>query len=147
MRIKNYIKENCLMIGVWFILFLTIWTQSVVQTESILESTLFSLLVLITAYPFSRYLSKNLLQKAMKRKNATIFIFQFLALSILIGAIFGLLILLFAYLEYVRLFPSSAYFDLDIPVVMMFVPISAGVAINICICGVHFLSKIRNSKK
>lgn len=147
MKLKDYIKTNSAFLGVWLVLFLTIWIQSVAQTESLLESILFSTMVLVCAYPFSKYLSETLLQRAMKRKNIRLFAIQFLCSSILIGFFFVGLIFFFAFLEQKGIFPYSTYFDIDIPISILLVPISAGVAINLCICGIRFFEENMKLKR
>lgn len=141
MKFKSYIKESYAIIGLWFVLFFTLWLQVVPQTCSVLEATLFVVCVLAAAFPLAKYLSETLLQKAMKKKKATAFISQFILLSILIGVLFTSFLYLFSYIEKEGVFPLSEYFNMDIPRSMLLVPLSAGILINACVCGVRFFEE------
>jgi len=147
MNIKHYIKENYATIGLWIMLFWVIWIQVVPQTESILEATWFAVLLIASAFPFTRYLSDNLLQKAMKGKKTVIFVLQFILFSAAIGIVFIIFLYFFSFLELKGVFPPSRYFDMNVPLVMLLVPISAGVAINACICGIRFFEENTKLKK
>lgn len=147
MKFKSYIKESYAVIGLWIVLFFTLWLQVVPQTYSVWEATLFVVCVVSTAFPFAQYLSENLLQKAIKKKKATAFVFQFILLSFIIGFLFTILLYLFSYMEKKGIFPPSEYFNMYIPVSMLFVPLSAGIIINICICGVRFFEENMKLKK
>lgn len=141
MKLKNYLKENYAVIGLWIVLFFTIWLQVIPQTRSVWEATLFVTCVLATVFPFAKYLSETLLQKAMKKKKATAFVFQFILFSVIIGFLFTILLYLFSYLEKEGIFPPSEYFNMNIPVSMLLVPLSAGIVINTAICGVRFFEE------
>lgn len=141
MKLKGYIKDNYAVTSLWIVLFFTLWLQVVPQTESVLEATLFVVFTLSAAYPFAKYLSENLLQKAIKRKKASTFVFQFFLFSVMTGFFFTLFLYLFSYLEKEGFFPPSEYFNMNIPVSMLLVPLSAGVVINACICGVRFFEE------
>lgn len=141
MKLSSYIKRNYAVAGLWVVLFFTLWLQVIPQTQSVAEATLFVVCVLATAFPFAKYLSENLLQKAMKKKRATAFVFQFILFSLLIGFFFTLSLYLFSYLEQAGIFPPSEYFDMNIPASMLLVPLSAGIVINACICGVRFFEE------
>lgn len=147
MRIVSFIKDNYPTIGLWLILFLVIWIQTLPQTESLLESTMFSIILLLTAFPFTTYLSETLLPKAVKSKNVFAFIFQFILFSVIIGFLFLGHLFLFSFLEDKGVFPKSEYFDMNVPVSMFFVPISAGIAINLSICGIRFFQENAKLKK
>lgn len=134
-------------IGLWVMLFFTLWLQVIPQTRSVWEATLFVVCVVATAFPFARYLSENLLQKAIRKRKATAFVFQFILLSVVIGFLFTVLLYLFSYMEQKGVFPPSEYFDMYIPASMLFVPLSAGVIINICVCGVRFFEENMKLKK
>ncbi|MFT4071990.1 MAG: histidine kinase [Dysgonamonadaceae bacterium] len=141
MKISNYIKENYATAGLWVILFFVIWIQVIAQTDSIAETTLFTICLLGFAFPFTKYLSEILLQKAIRKKKATVFLFQFIIFSIIIGAGFVAFLYLFSFLEQKGVFPSSEYFNMDVPRIMLLVPVSAGVAINLSICGIRFFEE------
>lgn len=147
MKIRNYIKKNYATTGLWIMLFFIMWIQTVAQSDSVLETTLFAIFMLVSAFPFSKYLSETLLQRAMKRKNTRIFALQFILFSALIGAIFVFYLYFFSFLEQKGIFPPSSYFDMNVPPSMLLVPISAGVAINVCICGIRFFEENTILKK
>lgn len=147
MKIKSYIKENYATIGLWIMLYFVIWIQAIPQTYSVLEPTLFVICLLVTIIPLTKYLSGTLLQRAVKKKKIAAFIFQFIVFSIFIGFVFVMYLYLFSNLEQRGIFPVSEYFNMDIPLPMLFVPISAGVAINVCICGIRFFEENMNLKK
>lgn len=124
-----------------------IWIQSVPQTESIAESTLFAGSLFALAFPLTMYLSGPLLQRAIKKRKADAFVLQFILMSILIGLIFVGLLYLFSFFEQEGFFPKSRYFDMNIPYSMLLVPVSAGVVINACICGIRFFQENTILKK
>lgn len=147
MKLKSYIKESYAVIGLWFVLFFTLWLQVLPQTCSVWEATLFVVCVIATAFPFAKYLSENQLQKAMKKRKATAFVFRFVLSSAVIGLLFTMLLYLFSYMEKRGVFPPSEYFNMDIPPSMLLVPLSAGVLINTCICGARFFEENMKLKK
>ncbi len=147
MNIKEFLKENYATTGLWIILFFVIWIQIIPQTESIVEATIFAILLLVTAFPFTTYLSRNLLLKAIKNRDTITFVLQFLFISAIIGALFVCLLFAFSFLEQKGIFPKSEYFDMNVPVVMFLVPISAGIAINLTLCGIRFFQENTRLKK
>ena len=147
MKVKSCSKDNYAIVGLWIMLFLTVWLQVIPQTTSVLESTLFTLCFFLSSYPFAKYLSEDLLQKAMKRRKTTLFIFQFILFSVIVGSLFILFLFLFAFFEEKGFFTKSDYFDMDIPVSMALVPITSGFLLNICVCGVRFFQENTQLKK
>lgn len=141
-------NDNYIIIPFWVLLFFMFWLQVMPQTESIIESLLFSLLLLISIYYPTTYLSQNLLIKAMKKKRTRKFIIQLLLISLIVGFIFAILLYLFNYLEQKGIFPPSDYFDMaDTPLYFILILFSSGVFINICLCGLHFLLEYIKSQK
>ena len=147
MKLKSYIKESYAVIGLWIVLFFTLWLQVIPQTHSVLEATLFVACILMIAFPIAKYLSEKLLQKAMKKKKAAAFVFQFILLSVAIGFLFTTFLYLFSYMEKEGIFLPSEYFNMNIPAYMFLVPLSAGVVINTSICGVRFFEENMKLKK
>lgn len=147
MKLKSYLKESYAVIGLWVVLFFTLWLQVVPQTHSVWEATLFVVCVIATAFPFTKYLSETLLQKAMKKKKATAFVFLFILLSVVIGFLFTIFLYLFSFMEKEGIFHPSEYFNMNIPASMLLVPLSAGVVINTCICGARFFEENMKLKK
>lgn len=99
MKILDYIKENKTVLPFWGVLYIILWLQAVAQTKSLLEATLFPLVMLASVYPFTTYLSNSLLQKAMKKRTVGYFIIQFIVFSAIVGAISFFYLYLFSYLE------------------------------------------------
>lgn len=147
MKILDYIKENKTVLPFWGVLYIILWLQAVAQTKSLLEATLFPLVMLASVYPFTTYLSNSLLQKAMKKRTVGYFIIQFIVFSAIVGAISFFYLYLFSYLEQIGIFPYSTYFDMDVPTYYVLVFFSSGIAINTCICGVCFFQENIKLKK
>lgn len=139
--------ENYPIVTTWIMLFFVIWVQVVPQTDSIIEATLSVFVFLGVSFPFVKYLSGELLQRAMKRKKATIFILQFFLFSFITGGIFVAHFYLFSLLEDKGVFPQSEYFDMNIPLPMTLIPISSGFFLNACICGICFFQENTKLKK
>lgn len=145
---KNIFKnDKTFIFPFWIMMFFIIWLQVIPQTKSLLEATLFTIFTLTCSYPFSTYLSGTLLQKAMKEKNVVTFLWQFILFSILVGSIFSAFLYLFSFLEKKGFFPPSTYFDMNVPNYYMFVFISSGIALNLCICGIRFFQENIKLKK
>lgn len=140
-------KEKYLILPFWGMLFVVLWIQTIPQTQSFLQASLFSLVVLASVYPFTTYLSENLLQKAMRNKSVWRFVIQFLGISVVIGIICGLWTYSFYILEKNGIFPSSEYFKMHMPAYYMLVFLSSGLAINMCICGVQFFKETLKLRK
>lgn len=132
----------------WVVVFSVFWLQVFPQTESVMESFLFSVVFMVLMYFPVTYLSRKLLPKAIRTKRFKRFAFQFIFSSIIVGFLFAVLLYLFEYLETVGIFPYSYYFDMsEIKSVFIFVVFSAGVFINLCMCGLQFLLEYINSQK
>ena len=147
MKIKSYIKENYAVFTVWIWVTIIMWLQIIPQTESILEATLYPVISMISVFPFVKYLSETLLQKAIKQRKTMIFILQFLGISFILGIIWTLYFYLFAYLEILQVFPFSDYFNMNVPIYYAVIFLSSGILINICICGVRFFQENTKLKK
>ena len=140
-------NEKYIIIPFWIWIFFIFWLQVVAQVESELEATLFSIILILTIFPLSNYLSGNLLIKAMQEKRIKKFVIQFLIISIILGLIFLFYIRLFNYMESSNIFPYSSYFDAPNINFMSIVTISAGFIINITICGLRFFLEYLKSQK
>ena len=136
---KKYLKKNGGLIFLFcVILYLMFLFQLLPQTSAI-EACLFPLFFLGTSYPFAMYLSRNLLQKALKEKNMKPFFVQFVIFSGIVGIIFLSYIFVFRWFEEAGYLPSTHYFDLsDYPWYFFSIFISGGVLINLCFCGLQF---------
>lgn len=138
MKIDWLKNERSLNTLLWVFLYLMFVFQLLPQTSTT-QALLFPVIMLSTIYPFSTYLSRTLLQRAMRSKNMKRFIYQFLALSFIAGSCFFGAIYLFHYLEEIGYFPHSDYFDIpEYPFYFFSIFISAGVLLNLCICGYQF---------
>lgn len=147
---KNNLLKNEIFLTALFclVMFFNFLVQVLSQTESVLESLLFSVLLVVCIYFPTVYLNKYLLTNAIKRKKYNLFIAQFVLFSFIGGAIFGGLIFLFYHLEQIGLFPVSDYFDINqSPTFFVVVLFSAGVLINLCITGARFLHEYIKSEK
>ncbi|WP_221404973.1 hypothetical protein [Apibacter adventoris] len=145
MRIKNYIIENYIILIFWVIVTFVMWLQIIPQTESLIEATLYPVLAMLSVFPFVKYLSETLLQRAMKQKTTVVFILQFLGISIITGIIFTLYQYFFTFLEKEGVFPLSIYFNMDdLPNFYILIFLSSGILINLCICGLRFFRKIQS---
>lgn len=147
MKTRNYLEGNYLSLMLWVMLFLVLLIQIIPQTKSVLEGVSFVTFTLALSFPFVKYLSEDLLQRAMKTKKVGVFILQFFLFSIIIGGIFLAFLFLFSFLEKKHIFPASEYFNMDVPISMLFLPISAGVLINASICGIRFFQENLKLKK
>ena len=147
--INAILKNNkYILIPFWIWIFFIFWLQVVPQVESILEATLFCVLLTSTIFPFSHYLSGHLLIKAIQEKNFKKFGIQYSFISLIVGLVFLFYINLFKYLEQVNVFPDSLYFDVaSIMDKLSIVTISAGFIINITICGLRFFLEYLKSQK
>lgn len=147
---KNNLLKNEIFLTTLFclVMFFNFLVQVLSQTESVLESLLFSVLLVVCIYFPTVYLNKYLLTNAIKKKRYNLFIVQFIIFSFIAGAIFGGLIFLFYHLEQIGLFPASDYFDINqSPTFFIVVLFSAGVLINLCITGARFLHEYIKSEK
>ena len=148
MEIDPIKNDKFVIIPFWVLIFFIFWLQVLPQVKSTWESILFSVLLVFTICPIANYLSGSLLLKAMKQKGVKLFMLQFFAFSLLIGFIFLAYINLFFWLENLGVFPGSEYFDLaGLAPYAFFVPLSAGVIINITICGLRFFLEYIKSQK
>lgn len=141
MKKTNFRKENLTVLPFWGVLFLLLWVQALSQTHSYIEATLFPLITLSLVYPFTTYLSNNLLQRAVMRRTVANFIMQFALFCIIVGSVFFLCLYFFSYLEQIGVFPKSQYFDTNVPYSYIIVFFSSGVAINAMICGARFFQE------
>lgn len=147
MGIKSYIKENYTILIFWVIVTFVMWLQIIPQTESLVEATLYPVLAMLSVFPFIKYLSETLLQRAMTQKTTVVFVLQFLGISIITGIIFTLYQYFFAFLEREGVFPLSIYFNMDVPAFYMLIFLSSGILINLCICGLRFFQENTKLKR
>lgn len=131
-------KYNQLIILFWIVLYVIFLLQLLPQA-SIIEAFLFPLCFIVLSYPFTMYLIKKLLPKAIKSKKMGIFVLQFVLFSVIVGFVFLFCIWIFIKLEQNTIFPSSLYFEVvEYPYYFFTVYLSSGVLINLCFCGLAF---------
>jgi two-component system LytT family sensor kinase len=132
----NYFKTPASIF--WILLYSVFFLQLFTQT-SLIEAVLFPFCLVISIYPLTIYLSRNLLPIAILKKNTTLFLIQFFLFSAVIGFIYFAYVWLFSYLENQHIFTHSEYFNLDSPPFYFYnVFFAAGIIINICICSLEF---------
>lgn len=101
--LKNYDR---FVILIW--IFLTIvFGFRYIPDSSVLEGGLLALCVMSCVYPFTTYLSKNLLQKAMRQKKMLLFVGQFFLVSAISAVFIPAILYGFLYLEESGVFPPS----------------------------------------
>lgn len=143
-------NEYYISIPFWGIIFLNFWFQAMRQTNSLLEPTLFSIILVAILYLPMNYLSQTLLLKSIKRKTYKWFAVQFTAFSILTGMLFMMILCLFHHLESRGVFPRSEYFDMNIfktPIYAIWEMIIAGILLNLYTCGLRFFLEYIKSQK
>lgn len=137
---KKNNSENIFFTLLWVVLYLVFLFQLLPQS-SVIEAFLFPALFVISAYPLTMHLSRNLLTKAIMSKKMKVFVLQFILYSVIVGVIFFVYLLLFSYIESIGILPISEYFNiLNLPFYYLSVFFSAGVLINLCFCGLGFYS-------
>lgn len=135
---KNYDK---FVILIWIFIFAVFFLQYI-ATMSVLEAFLLAACVILSAYPFTTYLSKRLLKKAMKQKNMPKFILQFFTVSIIYSAVIPVILALFGHLEKIGIFPPSEFMsswnNLGYEFLNAFL---ISLIINLSFCGLRFFEQ------
>lgn len=103
--IKNYDRFILL---IWIFIFGVFWFQYM-ETMDVLEAFLLAACVILSAYPFTTYLSKRLLKRAMENRNMFKFIVQFFAILLIYSVLISLIIALFKYFENIGVFSPSEF--------------------------------------
>lgn len=139
---KNHLSLNYdrFVILVWIFLGFSFYLQYSLQTGSIVEAGLLSLSIVLTAYPFTTYLSKELLQKAMHKRKMSGFILKYILFSVIYAIILASVFRLFLYFETIGYFPMSRlfsptdsfYFDYFMG------PFFSATFLNLGFCGLRF---------
>ncbi|NDW12219.1 sensor histidine kinase [Bacteroides sp. 214] len=101
--IKNYDRFIHL---VWVFFGIVIWLLYIIQS-SVIEGGFLAISVLGTAYPFTTYLSRNLLQKAIKRRKMLLFTGQFFLVTALMAFFIPFILYGFLFLERSGVFSLS----------------------------------------
>lgn len=103
MLLKNYDR---FVILIWIFLTVVFWFRYI-PDSSMLEGGLLASCIMASLYPFTTYLSKNLLQKAMRQKKMLLFVGQFFSVSALSALCIPPILHGFLYLEKSGFFPPS----------------------------------------
>lgn len=136
--IKNYDRFVLLM---WIFIFAVFFLQYI-ATMSVLEAFLLTACVILSAYPFTTYLSKRLLKNAMKQKNMLKFIIQFFVVSIIYSAVILVILALFGYLENIGIFPQSEFMSsLNNPGYEFLNAFLISLILNLSFCGLRFFEQ------
>ena len=132
-------KFNRFIILFWMVLFFTMVFQFIPQA-SLLEAFFIPGLFLLTAYPFTTYLSTNLLRSAMHKNRMRIFIIQFILFSVFTGFIMSFYFAVFHLAELKGILPPSDLLSVPTSEVLYYLPVflTGGVLVNLLICGLRF---------
>lgn len=118
-----------------------LWLQYVTPT-SILEGGLIALCIILIAYPFTTYLSKALLQKAMQNRQMLVFIAQFLLVSVIIAVFIIILFQVFDVLEKNGVFDKSELFLEENSLLYDYiVALLISIFLNFGFCGLRFFEQ------
>ncbi|WP_224994674.1 sensor histidine kinase [Cesiribacter sp. SM1] len=149
MKISTWLgNEAYIFMAYWCIILAVFWLQVFPQTNSVAETTLFSVLLLLSIYHPATYLSKAVLLRAMRDKKVGVFVLRFLLFSVLVGSILLGYLFFFYYLESLAVFPASEYFSLArSPSYAAILSFSSSIFINLCICGLRFMLEYLKSQK
>jgi len=93
--LKNYDR---FVILIWIFLTIVFWFRYI-PDSSVLEGGLLALCIMSCLYPFTTYLSKTLLQKAMRQKKMLLFVWQFFLVSAISAVGIPIILHGFLYLE------------------------------------------------
>ena len=101
--LKNYDR---FVILIWIFLTIVFWFRYI-PDSSVLEGGLLAGCIMACLYPFTTYLSKSLLQIAMRHKNMLLFVGQFFLVSAISALFIPAILHGFLYLEEHGVFPLS----------------------------------------
>lgn len=133
--LKNYDRFVFL---IWIFLTIVFWFRYL-PDSSMLEGGLLALCMMLCIYPFTTYLSKNLLQKAMRQKNMLLFVGQFFLVSVLSAVLIPLVLYGFLYLEESGFFPPSELLLGRSPFSIMYINgLLVALFVNFGFCGLRF---------
>ena len=125
----------------WVFIFGVFWLQYM-GAMNVVEAFLLAACVILTAYPFTTYLSKHLLKKAMEQKNMLRFIFQFFSVSLLYSVLIPLILFLFNHLEQIGVLPVSEFADTRNGILYDFLnAFLISLIINLSFCGLRFFEQ------
>lgn len=126
---------------VWIGIWIGIWIQFSFYIL-ILEAGLLSFAFILILYPLTTYLSKYLLEKAIRKKTIFVFIVQFILISVLSACIILLLYVIFNYFEAIGIFRKPLPFKEESSVLNDFIGSFVSVSlINFGFCGLRFFEE------
>lgn len=136
--IKNYDRFVKL---IWLFIFGVFWLQYIAAMNA-LEAFFLAACVIVSAYPFTTYLSKRLLKRAMVNQNMFKFIIQFFSISVIYSAFIPLVLTLFSHLENIGIFPPSELMNTRNGLGYDFLnAFLISLVINLSFCGLRFFEQ------
>ena len=139
---RNYLEKFDTYI---FLVWISIWLILAIQfsyNASIQETISLSLAVILVFYPFTAYLSKVLLKKAIKEKKVLKFAVQFIFISLFMSILVLGIYSIFNYLEKSGVFPVSELFsDKNTNLNDTLGAFTAAILINFGFCGLRFFEE------
>ncbi len=133
--LRNYDRFVVL---IWIFLTMVFWFRYI-PDSSMLEGGLLALCIMLCIYPFTTYLSKNLLQKAMRQKKMLLFVGQFFLVSAITALFIPAILEGFLYLEDNGFFPPSDLILGRTPFSIMYVnAFLVALFVNFGFCGLRF---------
>ena len=138
----DYVKYyDRFVILVWIFIF-TVFCFQYMEAMNTPEALLLSACVILSAYPFTTYLSKRLLKRAMKNKNMFKFIIQFFACSVIYSTLIPIIISLFNHIESIGIFPPSEFMKAWNGSWYVFLnAFLTSLIINLSFCGLRFFEQ------
>jgi two-component system LytT family sensor kinase len=135
MLMRNYDRFVVL---IWIFLTMVFWFRYI-PDSSMLEGGLLALCIMSCIYPFTTYLSKTLLQKAMRQKQMLLFAGQFFLVSAISAVFIPAILYGFLYLEDNGFFPPSELILGRTQFSIMYVnAILVALFVNFGFCGLRF---------
>lgn len=127
---------------IWAFIGTGVWIQFFSYEMTVWESGLFAFAFISILYPFSTYLSKNLLKKVLRRRKILSFILQALVITVLSAVLIVGLYAVFEYLEAIDLFSKSALYADKNTFLQDFVGAFISVLfLNFGFCGLRFFEE------
>jgi two-component system LytT family sensor kinase len=123
---------------IWIFLTMVFWFRYI-PDSSMLEGGLLALCIMSCIYPFTTYLSKTLLQKAMRQKQMLLFAGQFFLVSAISAVFIPAILYGFLYLEDNGFFPPSELILGRTQFSIMYVnAVLVALFVNFGFCGLRF---------
>jgi len=133
--LKNYDR---FVILIWIFLIIVFGVRYI-PDSSMLEGGLLACCIISCLYPFTTYLSKRLLQKAMKQKRMLLFAGQFFLVSAISALFIPAILHGFLYLEQSGLFPTSGLLlGRNLFSIMYINALLVSLFVNFGFCGLRF---------